>query len=550
MSVLIPCDNCGVEYVLPSEVGVRRVTGSVVTARCRQCNSRIVAEGLELVLEYALEQPSRRPGLDAARGQLANASAPAPTVHPTLPVGSPNASSTELELPNSSASYEPVSSVEVVNPGPPPPPAMRANRAPQREIDEPSTAAVESTAVAESTAQAGVSQGEYDRPNGDASDDDATRPSATTADSFDGDRHTPVMGSEPSPRPNGAARSDEARGRSLPAAPRARRAVPFTGALPPDDSATEIEPAPPSSGTPDLASLKRRHDSDSAEAQGPDSAVARLINLTALPAVALSTAPVALDPPAVPESVVADERESDSTSEARPTEPKAESNAGGKAVWLLGLLAIVLFAGLMIQIGKSNEAAEDEVLAPARAAEPASAATVALTVPSAAAVATEAAPTATLPLDPKPTPATPPAAALAAVPKKASTKSIAPASPAPVEPETAPAAPPASAAPAAAPAEAAPAPADLPPIDQAALRSALAAAAEQASSCRKDGDPVGTATAVVTFAPSGRVTSALVQGPPFAGTATGGCIAASLRRAKVPAFSGGHVTVSKTIQIR
>jgi hypothetical protein len=53
----------------------------------------------------------------------------------------------------------------------------------------------------------------------------------------------------------------------------------------------------------------------------------------------------------------------------------------------------------------------------------------------------------------------------------------------------------------------------------------------------------------VTFAPSGRVTSAVVSGPPFAGTATGGCIASTMRSASVPAFSGDKVTVSKTVVI-
>ena len=54
----------------------------------------------------------------------------------------------------------------------------------------------------------------------------------------------------------------------------------------------------------------------------------------------------------------------------------------------------------------------------------------------------------------------------------------------------------------------------------------------------------------ITFAPSGRVTSANISGPPFAGTPTGGCIAAALRKARVPAFDGDRVTVSKTIVIQ
>jgi len=87
-------------------------------------------------------------------------------------------------------------------------------------------------------------------------------------------------------------------------------------------------------------------------------------------------------------------------------------------------------------------------------------------------------------------------------------------------------------------------------FDPSAARNALASVATQASSCRKEGDPSGTANLTVTFAPSGRVTSAQVQGPPFAGTATGGCIASTMRRANVPAFSGDYVTVSKTIVVQ
>jgi hypothetical protein len=87
-------------------------------------------------------------------------------------------------------------------------------------------------------------------------------------------------------------------------------------------------------------------------------------------------------------------------------------------------------------------------------------------------------------------------------------------------------------------------------FDRAAARNALASAATQASSCRKEGDPSGTANLTITFAPSGRVTSAQIQGPPFSGTPTGGCIASTMRRASVPAFSGDYVTVSKTIVVQ
>lgn len=94
----------------------------------------------------------------------------------------------------------------------------------------------------------------------------------------------------------------------------------------------------------------------------------------------------------------------------------------------------------------------------------------------------------------------------------------------------------------------APAP-TLPPFDQGAAKAALGAAAAQASSCRKGNDPAGNAEVLITFAPSGRVTSANVAGGPFAGTATGGCVASTLRRAKVPPFSGKHVTVRKVVRL-
>ena len=140
--------------------------------------------------------------------------------------------------------------------------------------------------------------------------------------------------------------------------------------------------------------------------------------------------------------------------------------------------------------------------------------------------------------------ATPPRAnrgAPAAVPEPAEVKAAA---------ATAPTSAPSPAAPGAA--VPAPAPEEKPsgPFNADAARSALAGAVAQASSCRKPGDPTGVAAVTITFSPSGRVTTATIGGPPFAGTPTGGCIAATLRRARVPAFEGDHVTVRKTVEIR
>ena len=75
----------------------------------------------------------------------------------------------------------------------------------------------------------------------------------------------------------------------------------------------------------------------------------------------------------------------------------------------------------------------------------------------------------------------------------------------------------------------------LPPFDSAAATAALNQAAASISTCRKEGDPTGSAT---------------VEAGPFAGTVTGGCIATTFRKARVPAFAGDYVTVKKTVSIK
>jgi hypothetical protein len=88
-----------------------------------------------------------------------------------------------------------------------------------------------------------------------------------------------------------------------------------------------------------------------------------------------------------------------------------------------------------------------------------------------------------------------------------------------------------------------------PPFDAEAASAAIRAAFTRASGCRGPGDPTGEVTATLTYAPSGRVTRATVDGI-FAGTAVGGCIAATLRGARVPAFSGEHLTVKRSALLK
>jgi hypothetical protein len=87
-------------------------------------------------------------------------------------------------------------------------------------------------------------------------------------------------------------------------------------------------------------------------------------------------------------------------------------------------------------------------------------------------------------------------------------------------------------------------------FDSEAARVALGAGAAAASGCRKAEDPSGTAQLTITFAPSGRVTSARIAGPPFQGTPTGSCIAGAFHSVRVPAFGGAAVTITKEVTIR
>ena len=86
-------------------------------------------------------------------------------------------------------------------------------------------------------------------------------------------------------------------------------------------------------------------------------------------------------------------------------------------------------------------------------------------------------------------------------------------------------------------------------FDRAAATAALSAAADAARSCKQSGGPTGRGEAKVTFAPSGDVTSATVEGPPFAGTPVGGCVASVFRGVRVPPFDGSPVSLTKSFDV-
>lgn len=98
---------------------------------------------------------------------------------------------------------------------------------------------------------------------------------------------------------------------------------------------------------------------------------------------------------------------------------------------------------------------------------------------------------------------------------------------------------------AASPSTAPPPRGDLPVFDAAVADAAIQAAFQRAQGCRGAADPKGVATVTLTYAPSGRVTTALVSGV-FAGTSAGSCIAAALRSARIGPFTGALVTVKRS----
>jgi hypothetical protein len=82
-------------------------------------------------------------------------------------------------------------------------------------------------------------------------------------------------------------------------------------------------------------------------------------------------------------------------------------------------------------------------------------------------------------------------------------------------------------------------------FDRRAAIVALDAAGQRAAAC-KPADTLGATRVAVTFAPTGKATTAVVEGAPFAGTRVGGCMATMLREATVPPFSGDSVTVHRS----
>jgi predicted Zn finger-like uncharacterized protein len=86
-------------------------------------------------------------------------------------------------------------------------------------------------------------------------------------------------------------------------------------------------------------------------------------------------------------------------------------------------------------------------------------------------------------------------------------------------------------------------------FDRAAAMSILSNTALAAQSCKKPDGPTGSGKVAVQYANNGLAQTATVEGPPFAGTPVGGCIAARFRATRVPPFTGSSITVHKSFFI-
>lgn len=89
----------------------------------------------------------------------------------------------------------------------------------------------------------------------------------------------------------------------------------------------------------------------------------------------------------------------------------------------------------------------------------------------------------------------------------------------------------------------------LAPFDTQAAREALNAASSKAADCRQEGGATGKGKVQLTFATTGRVSSASIVEGPFTGTAAGNCALRHFRAAHVPPFSGTPQTVAKSFKI-
>lgn len=90
----------------------------------------------------------------------------------------------------------------------------------------------------------------------------------------------------------------------------------------------------------------------------------------------------------------------------------------------------------------------------------------------------------------------------------------------------------------------------LPPLDSTAVVAAIQGAVQLAEWCRAQEDRGAWVRVSVTFASSGRVTSAQLEGAAYEGTRTGRCVESVFRSLRVSPFDGRPVRVHKSFLLR
>lgn len=592
MAFAVICKSCQARFLLNDDLLKRRVAGKVITVRCRQCHAPIEVDASNIDPKALTEKaappaPEKEPAPTAAAASAFTPAVPRPAKAPAAPprptksttlmgIGAPAKVASAPELvalspgllnlqPKATASRTPHGFPE-----PPPPPESVET------LSEGDWEVTETPALPKPTANAPESVDDFveELPPSLPPPDEA--PSSTGTPSLQQLTHheqaeTPKLPDTSFLSGLGSAQSAPAEDLAPPTIDVSWLTSPASAEAPPSIDISDFDL--PNAGKQTLPLF------------GPSETLEQASAITKVPSGSAPTPPALLAAQNGSLSPAARDRPTPEAADARPrrevvapgTTGAAASSAGasGEAPkrsalsWPI-LLALAAAAGFLIwkqraaappPLAEHTEAATaaPQAAAPVVPTETSSVATPTQPVasvaaepavpddmtfeaaPNAPAPVQTAAPTRAKPVDAPTETAAKPAAA--PVPAKAAAASAEPAAPTqPAAPATAkepskPAAPSGPSTPAG-------------PFDREAAAAALGAGAAQASSCKQPGDPSGVASVVITFAPSGRVTSANINGPPFAGTATGGCIAAALRKVHVPAFEGDRITVSKTIVIQ
>jgi predicted Zn finger-like uncharacterized protein len=552
MAFAVVCKSCQARFLLNDDLLRRKVAGRVVTVRCRQCHTTIEVDASEVDLKTLPEIEKPLPLRPAPKGIKPAPPPPRPTAKSTLMgIGAqrPGGASELVALspgflnlnapaptPNAHGFPEP----------PPPPGAVEELTSGDWEITE-----TPPLVKADTSPESVDDFIEELPPSLPLTDQDEEMPSSTGTPSLKALAHHDEHAPKPRTDDFLANMSAAMNGGIMTGAPTidvsTLTAAPAEAAPSPSIDFSNLDV--PLTGKQTLPLFGLDNDDDPTAGATP-----RTVGRSR-PAPSPgdgSLSPSALDRPAHEAEAVEGVRERRNVvAPATKSEPPADAGQRRSGLAAPVLLALAVAAGFLIwkrtsvdpdASAQAEQPATPGIAAPAPEALPASPAEPVAVAPLASVAAPE--PTLADDLTFETTPTKPATVAARDKPADATAPTAAPTPAAKPEPEPAgptvkeePQAPPPSSEPAG-------------PFDRAAAAAALTAGAAQASACRKEGDPSGVASVVITFAPSGRVTSANISGPPFAGTPTGGCIAAALRKARVPVFEGDRVTVSKTIVVQ